>query len=66
MKAYLSLCALLLGAAALTTACNEDPSNLGADIMPEADKVITEQLTVKVLTKTVKTGAIAARTNNSY
>jgi len=66
MKAYFSLCALLLGAAALTTACNEDPSNLGADIMPEADKVITEQLTVKVLTKTVKTGAIAARTNNSY
>ena len=66
MKAYLSLCALLLGAAALTTACNEAPSNLGADIMPEADKVITEQLTVKVLTKTVKTGAIAARTNNSY
>ena len=66
MKAYLSLCALLLGAAALTTACNEDTSNLGADIMPEADKVITEQQTVKVLTKTVKTGAIAARTNNSY
>ncbi len=29
--------------------------------MPEADKVITEQLTVKGLTKTVKTGAIAAR-----
>lgn len=66
MKAYLSLCALLFGAAALTTACNEDTTSLGADIMPEADKVFTEQLTVKVPTQTVKTGAIAARTNNSY
>lgn len=66
MKASLSLCAFLLGAAALTTACSEDTSSLGADIMPEADKVFTAQLTVKVPTQTVKTGAIAARTNNSY
>ena len=65
MKAYLSLFALLVGAAALTTACNEDATSLGSDIMPEADKVFTEQLTVKVPTQTVKTGAIAARTNNS-
>ena len=65
MKAYLSLFALLVGATALTTACNEDATSLGSDIMPEADKVFTEQLTVKVPTQTVKTGAIAARTNNS-
>ena len=55
MKAYLSLFALLVGAAALTTACNEDATSLGSDIMPEADKVFTEQLT-----------ANADRENGSY
>lgn len=66
MKALHHLCALLLSATALTTACNDDTTSMGADIMPEADKVFTEQLTVKVSTQTVKTGAIAARTNNSF
>ena len=63
MKAYLPLCALVFGATVLTTACKDETTSFGADIMPEADKVITEQLTVKMPTKTVKTGAIDARTN---
>ena len=58
MKAYLPLCALVFGATVLTTACKDETTSFGADIMPEADKVITEQLTVKMPTKTVKTGAI--------
>ena len=66
MKAYLPLCALVFGATVLTTACKDETTSFGADIMPEADKVITEQLTVKMPTKTVKTGAIDARTNNSF
>ena len=66
MKAYLPLCALVFGATVLTTSCKDETTSFGADIMPEADKVITEQLTVKMPTKTVKTGAIDARTNNSF
>lgn len=63
----LTLCyALLASTALLTTACNNDTTNLGADLMPEADKVFTEQQTVIVPTQTVRTGVVAARTNNSY
>ena len=51
--------------ALLAAACSDDKSDLGTNVMPEHDRVTTDQVLFKAQSKTMFTGATTARTNSS-
>lgn len=64
MKAtILPLAFLMLG---MLTACNEESTTLGGDLMPQTDGISTTHATYALTTRTVPTGALAASTSRSY
>lgn len=65
MKIRLSIIAAITSACALC-ACDDDLSGIGTGMMPEQDSLSTYYEAYPIITRTVKTGPVVARTNSCY
>ncbi|MCF0235777.1 MAG: DUF4270 domain-containing protein [Bacteroidaceae bacterium] len=66
MKALLYSSALVLACTTLFSACHDEATTLGGEVMPNNDQVSIEQALYKVTTQSVMTGAMQANAKNSY
>lgn len=61
-----ALLTLLMVVPTFFASCDDDTSGVGIDIMPGSDKISTTQRTYRIKSKTIKSDAVLANTNDSY